>query len=686
MRVQPEACCAQCGLPIRGGRSHDAPAFCCYGCALVFRVTGEAAEGSPQGLYIRLGLGIFFAMNVMTFSLPAYAPLFYPSTQSGHASLLRILQLLLTAPVFLCLGLPLLAQAARDLRGGRISADALIAAGTLAALVVSVAHTLRGDGPVYYDTATMLLVLVTLGRYLEARARAGTFGALKALLDRTEKTCLVLREGREERVPVQAVRVGDLVRVAPGDRTPVDGLVVEGEGGLDTSAITGESRPVHRRTGDPVVSGSLSLDGSLLLRATAVGQDTTFARLVDLLEGARASRMPVQKLVDRVSAVFTPVVILIAAASFALHLPRVGAGPASLIALSVLVIACPCALGIATPLAVWSAFGLAARRGVLIRSGEAVERLARVRRAFFDKTGTLTTGAFRVTGVSVAGPGLEGDEILLRAAAVSSRSSHPIGRALRRHVAEETPVTGLRLLPGLGAFGRIGHGPETFVGSRRLMERMGQRLGEGLDRERRQREETGETTVCVAWEGEVRGLIGLSEALRSEAAEALAALRGAGVSVTVLTGDAEPAGRAVGEALGAEVRAELLPEEKVEAVRAGRKEGLVAMVGDGINDAPALSAADVGVALGCGTDLAREAADVNVIGDDLRAVPWVLDLARRTRGIICGNLFWAFFYNVAGIGLAAAGKLNPILAAGAMILSSLFVVYNSHRLTADISR
>jgi heavy metal translocating P-type ATPase len=652
-------------------------------------VTGEAAEGSPQGLYIRLGLGIFFAMNVMTFSLPAYAPLFYPSAQgaSGHASLLRLLQLLLTAPVFLCLGLPLLAQAARDLRGGRISADALIAAGTLAALAVSVAQTLQGDGPVYYDTATMLLVLVTLGRYIEARARAGTFGALKALLDRTEKTCLVLREGREGRVPVQAVRVGDLVRVAPGERAPVDGLVVEGEGGVDTSAITGESRPLHRRAGDPVVSGSLSLDGSLLLRATAVGQDTTFARLVALLEGARASRLPVQRLVDRVAAVFTPVVVLIAAASFALHLPRAGAGPASLIALSVLVIACPCALGIATPLAVWSAFGLAARRGVLIRSGEAVERLSRVRRAFFDKTGTLTTGAFRVTGVSVAGPHLEGDEVLLRAAAVSSRSSHPIGRALRRHVAKETipPVAGLRLLPGLGAFGHVGDGPPVYVGSRRLMERMGQRLNEGLDQERRQREDAGETTVCVAWEGEVRGLIGLSEALRPEAAEALAALRGAGVGVTLLTGDSEPAGRAVGDALGAEVRAGLLPEEKVEAVRAGRKEGLVAMVGDGINDAPALSAADVGIALACGTDLARETADVNVIGDDLRAVPWVLDLARRTRGTLRGNLFWAFFYNAAGIGLAAAGKLNPVLAAGAMVLSSLFVVYNSRRLTADIS-
>jgi heavy metal translocating P-type ATPase len=647
-------------------------------------VTGESAEGGPQGLYIRLGLGIFFAMNVMTFSLPGYAPLLYPSAPGGLAPLLRVLQLLLAAPVLFCLGLPLLGQAVRDLNGARLSADALIAAGTLAAFAVSVAHTVQGEGPVYYDTATMLLVLVTLGRYLEARARAGTFGALKALLDRTERTCIVLREGREESVPVEAVRVGDLVRVAPGGRAPVDGVVVQGDGGVDTSVITGESRPVHRMTGDPVVSGSLSLDGSFLLRATAVGRETAFARLVALLEGARASRMPVQRLVDRVSAVFTPVVILIAAAAFALHLPRAGAGPAALTALSVLVIACPCALGIATPLAVWSAFGMAARRGVLIRSGEAIEGMARVRRAFFDKTGTLTTGDFRVTGVSLDDSAFREEEILLRAAAVSARSSHPIGKALHRHVLKKgedlPPIADLRLSPGLGALGRIGGGPLTCVGSRRLMERMGLRLGEGLDQRRKQREAAGETTVCIGWEGEVRGLIGLSEAPRPEASEALAALRGAGVSVTVLTGDAEAPALAIARALNAEVRAELLPEDKVEAIRAGRKEDPVVMVGDGINDAPALSAADVGIALGCGTDLAREAADVNVIGDDLRAVPWVLSLARRTRRTIRGNLFWAFFYNVAGIALAAAGGLSPILAAGAMVLSSLFVVYNSRRL------
>jgi Cu+-exporting ATPase len=568
---------------------------------------------------------------------------------------------------------------------GRFNVDSLIALGAIGAFGFSIVSTLRQSGPVYYETACMTLVLVTLGRYLEARARGRAAAALKGLLREEPRTVSLLREGILTEVPAAEVRPGDTVRVAAGSVVPVDGKILEGEGGVDESSLTGEPLPARRRKGDPLIAGTLSMDGAFLLRATATGEERMAARIGRLLEAARASRAPMELLADRIAALFLPISIAAALGSGIVW--SVARDPATgwLNALAVLLIACPCALGLATPLAVWEAMGAAVRRGIVIRGGDALERLASVKSIFFDKTGTLTRGTPALASCRVA-PGESEDRALASAAALETVSDHPLARAIRETARDRClpagEVRAFRVHPGVGVEGEVALPGETHrkvaVGGSEMLRRWGLAAPVWADA---YAAAAGKAAAYLLDEHHVAALFLFEEAPRPEAERALRELEREGLDLEILTGDNAAAGEAMGRRLGIRVRSRLDPAGKLEAIRRGElKLGPSAMVGEGINDAPALAGAALSIAVGGSDGLAREASDITLLGENLKDIPWLVKLARRTVRTIRVNLFWAFAYNAVLIPLAMAGRLTPVLAALAMIGSSLFVVGNSMQL------
>lgn len=647
-------------------------------------MTGQLGEEGEASFWLaKLGLGAFFAMNVMTLSLLRYSG-FLTDLDPAILPKIAYLSFALATPVILLLGGPFLKHALQELRMLSFSMESLIALGAFSAYTASTYATWTGSPRIYFDTATMILVLVTLGRFLEAAAKAKASEGIKKLLELSVKEATLVEDGRERKVPLNELKMGDQVMVRPGERIPVDGIVVEGEGAVDESAITGEARLVLKGRGDQVLGTTVTVDGRLLVEVTRVGEDTVFAQMVRLMEEAQASRGPVRRLVDRMAAAFIPGVIGLASLTFLFWLQS-GLETAFLHALAVLLIACPCPLGLATPLATWIGFSRAASSGVLIRSGEALERLSELRTLFFDKTGTLTFGRMALREVQV---GAETDEetFLSLCASLEACSEHALGNSLVAGVQSRAlplhPVLDVKVHPGLGIEGIVasigGHSCRAFVGNERFLRQRGLKIREELLRAKEVFEGQGMTVILGGWEGEAKGLLAFGDKVRPEAKEAVEALRGLGFQFGLLSGDHEAVARAVAEEVGIEeVKAPLLPSEKVEAVLASQAFGAVAMVGDGINDAPALAAASVGIAMGSGTDLAKETADVSIVGGDLRKIPWLIRLARATRRTIRGNLFWAFFYNALGLTLAALGALTPILAALAMVISSLFVILNS---------
>ncbi len=674
--------CHHCGLPAGRdaavGREHT---FCCYGCLLANGITGQPGEeGQASWLLIRLGVSAFFAMNVMILSLTEYIYGF----SADVAAILNYVQLFLTAPVVALLGLPILAASFNSIKRMRLNIDVLIIIGTGAAFVISVYSTFTRRGHVYFDTITMLLALLTLGRYLEANAKASSSNAIKGFLDLAPKSAVVIRNGVEETVPSDDIEKYDLVKVTPGTGFPVDGRVVEGTSGADESSLTGESVPVPKEPGSMVYSGTVNLDGTVIFQALEVGEGKTVSRLVKLLEEARRSRAPIERIADRVTAVFVPLVSVISLAAFVFWAVRGSVDTALMTALSVLVISCPCALGIATPLAIWIALGRAAGAGVLVRSAEFLERLSGVNIVFFDKTGTLTErelvlGAVRVDPES----GADEREVITLAASLESGYSHPLAGSLVRAAREINvplvPATQVKAAPGMGVEGVI-DGRRVAAGSARYMESLGVSTGGFAADAAAEMESSGMTVMFVSVENGAAAVIGFTESPRPESAGALSELREDGVGAVMLTGDNKYAAGALSRRLGIEARSGLYPGEKVEIIEDYKRQGFrTAMVGDGINDAPAMNAADVGIVLGCGADITRESADVSLLGDDLGKVPWVLRLARMNHRIVKQNLFWAFFYNVLGIGVAAAGLMQPVLAAAAMIVSSMMVLGNSLR-------
>jgi Cu+-exporting ATPase len=615
------------------------------------------------------------------------------------------LSLALAGPVVVWGAWPIHHAAWRNLRHGAATMDTLISLGVGAAFLWSLyalflggagmpgakygfeltIQRMSGEVSIYLEVATGVTTFILAGRYFEARAKRRAGAALRALLELGAKDVAVLRDGVEHRIPADQLCVGDLFVVRPGEKIATDGVVDEGSSAVDASMLTGEPVPVEVRAGDAVAGATVNAGGRLVIRATRVGADTQLAQMAKLVQEAQSGKAAVQRLADRVSAVFVPIVIALAVGTLAVWLATgSGAGAAITAAVAVLIIACPCALGLATPTALLVGTGRGAQLGILIKGPEVLESTRRADTVVLDKTGTVTSGRMSLVDVHPV-DGVPQAEVLRLAGALEHASEHPIAKAIAMAAAERTgplpPVEGFGNLDGLGVQGVV-DGTAVLVGRAELMARRGIHLGDGLDRARRAAEDQGRTAVVVAWEGQARAVLEVADTVKPTSAEAVRLLRELGLRPVLLTGDNQASARAVAAEVGIdEVIAEVLPAGKVDVVKRLQEQGrVVAMIGDGVNDAAALAQADLGLAMGTGTDVAIEASDLTLARGDLRAAVDAIRLSRRTLATIKGNLFWAFAYNVAALPLAALGLLNPMIAGAAMAFSSLFVVSNSLRL------
>lgn len=594
--------------------------------------------------------------------------------------------LALATPVQFWGGWPFYAGAWRVLRHGSADMNVLIVLGTSVAYFYSTAATLWLGGHVYYETAATIVTLVLVGRYLEGRARGRASEAIQRLLQLAPSTARVRRNGEEVEVPTAEVVVGDLVVVRPGDRIATDGEVVEGYSTVDESLLTGESLPVEKQPGDTVIGGAINRTGAFVFRATRVGSDTTLAQIVQLVERAQGSKAPVQRLADRVAAVFVPIVLLIAVGTFLVWYLLLGVPfvEAIMPSIAVLVIACPCAMGLATPTAIMVGTGRGAELGILIKDGVALERAGALTTVLLDKTGTLTLGEPRVTDV-VPLNGAQEEAVLAFAAAAEAGSEHPIGEAIVRAAREKSlvlpPAEQFQSLPGLGIAAVIA-GQPGLIGNQSLLRERGIPLDGHVESTLKRLEGEGKSALLVAADGQARGVIAVADLVAPHSREAVEMLKAMRLEPVMVTGDNRQTAEAIAREVGIEaVEAQVLPADKAALVEKYQRLGrVVAMVGDGINDAPALAQADLGIAIGSGTDIAMEAADITLLRADLRGVPQAIALARATLRTIRQNLFWAFIYNIVGIPLAAMGRLDPMFAAGAMAFSSVLVVTNSLRL------
>jgi cation-transporting ATPase V/Cu+-exporting ATPase len=586
----------------------------------------------------------------------------------------------LATPVQFYAGWPFLRGAATRAMSRSANMDTLIAVGTLSAYVYSVWALWAGE-ELYFDSSAVIVAFLLLGRWLEARAKGSAGQAIKRLLELGAREARVIRGDKELRVPVDAVQRGWILKVLPGEKIPTDGRIIEGASAVDESMLTGESVPVEKAPGDQVAGATVNQDGMLVLEATRVGEDTALAQIVRLVAEAQGSKAPIQRLADRVAGVFVPVVMAIAALTAVAWFVASGGDvrDALLPAVAVLIVACPCALGLATPAAIMVGTGRGAQLGVLIRGGEILERSRRVDVVVFDKTGTLTEGRMRL--VDVAGC----VETLERAAAVESASDHPIARAITDGAAVRgvvaPPVADARTIVGAGARGSVDR-VDVLVGRRSLLVTEGLAVPPSVDRFAETWEADGRTVIFVGWNGVAAGVLSVADAVRPEARRTVEALHRIGLEVAMITGDNRATAASIAAETGVDrILAEVHPAEKVEEIRRLQADGkVVAMVGDGINDGPALAQADLGIAIGTGTDVAIEASDITLMQGDLEGVVRAIRLARRTFATIVQNLFWAFGYNVAAIPLAALGLLNPIIAGAAMAMSSVSVLTNSLRL------
>lgn len=678
--------CDQCGLPYgRGGviASQESRQlhFCCYGCSFTYSVLGEHGEAGKAGLFLaRLGFAAFLAMNIMALSWALYDKQWITFGMDPEAlPMLEKLLFVLSVPVMVFVGWPYLQNSVREIRSRSLSVDSLIALGSFAAFGFSTHQTFTGGHGIYYDTATMTLVLVTAGRYLEAHAKVRTSDAMKKLIELQPDRARVISENIEEFVPSEEVPLDGIVKILPGERIPLDGTVIDGSTRINESILTGESLPVTKNVDDRVFAATVNMEGVIRIRVTALSADSVHAGIVRLMEEAQKTRSPIQQMVDRISGAFIPLVIGLAVITFAGWWILANPETALLHALTVLVVACPCALGIGTPLAGAVSIGKSADHGILVRSTTILERLADAKHFVFDKTGTLTRGELRVWEVKTE---LDPGDFLGVLASLESNSGHPIGRAVAAY-ANEKKVQSLKtrnisVRPGFGITGEVkigGTWQMVEAGSAEMFA-----VEEDADKVKHD-DERAATVIYAAWGGNVKGSVTFNDALRHGAKEVIASLHRLGQETFLLSGDSKTITGSIAETLAIRnAYGKFKPQDKLKMLHDLQLRGTTVMVGDGINDAPALAAADIGMTLGSATDIAKEAADITILGDHLEKIPWLLQFSRRTVGTIRWNLLWAFGYNAIGIALAMVGLLEPIMAAVAMVASSLFIIVNSRRL------
>ncbi|CAG8869488.1 Copper-exporting P-type ATPase [Pseudomonas fluorescens] len=645
----------------------------------------ETADDGPVAAHRRLRHERLAVTAALLLALPLVLPMLLQPF-GVHWMLPSWAQFMLATPVQFILGARFYIAAFKAVRAGSGNMDLLVALGTSAGYGLSLYQWVIADAGsmphLYFEASAVVIALVLLGKYLESRAKRQTASAIRALEALRPERALRVLDGREEDVPISLLRLGDQVLVKPGERFPVDGQVLEGCSHADEALITGESLPVPKQPGDPVTGGAINGEGRLLVQTLALGTETVLARIIRLVEDAQAAKAPIQKLVDRVSQVFVPAVLVLALVTLVgWWMTGAPVATALINAVAVLVIACPCALGLATPTAIMAGTGVAARHGILIKDAEALERAHAVNRVVFDKTGTLTSGSPRI----VHSQALVGDtaQLLQLAGALQRGSEHPLAKAVldacSEHCLQVPTVSASQSLTGKGIAGRLNE-RDLALGNHRLLAESGLQAGE-LALKAQAWEAEGRTLSWLierAPQARVLGLLAFGDSLKPGAGQAIDQLRANGISSHLLTGDNRGSAKVIAQALGIDdVHAEVLPADKAATVAILKQTGVVAMVGDGINDAPALAAADVGIAMGGGTDVAMQAAGITLMRGDPRLVPAALEISRKTYAKIRQNLFWAFIYNLIGIPLAALGYLNPVLAGAAMALSSVSVVSNA---------
>lgn len=650
----------------------------------------EKPRDEEESFYMRLLIGGVMVLHDMIVGTGIYARQIFgwvtPESQP-LVDFFQVMMLVTSIPVLVLLGLPILRAGFASLLRGQPNIHTLITIGTFSAFGLSVYHLIVGHGGLYFDTATMLIFLVSIGRWLEMQAHKSSNKAVMKLLEQIPNTATIVTSEADKIVNVADLKPGMRVRIRPGERFPVDGLIALGEGDVDESLLTGEPKPVSHHEGDSVKAGTINLDGSFEVIATAVGESTTAGQIGRLLHKALWARSPLERTVDKLSAWMTPAALALATIAFLIWNYISGLEMGLLVALSVLLIACPCALGLATPLTLWLSLERAAESGAILRSTAALEQLAKVDKVFFDKTGTLSELPMRVQGAFVGegedGKKVESRKLFLQAvASVENESEHPLAKAIveysKQQGVELIKPTSFKAIPAMGVIAQssisILQSPIS-IGSARLMSAEGLEMPQNISEQAEAWKEAGLVVVYAGWEGKVRGLIGLGESIRKEAQEVVSQLQSRGLELGVLTGDETRAGERWQKTLGIPVQAALTPDEKMKRLSQN-----AAMVGDGINDGPALAAATVGLAMNHGTDVARTAADIVLMRDDLTVIPWLIDLSRESMKRVRQNLGWAVIYNLFGVALAMAGLLQPVFSALAMVASSIFVTSNAMKM------
>lgn len=688
MKNSLEKFCSHCLLSlgsyptkrIVNGEDH---AFCCYGCCLAYQVKhGSREEPEAAWLLVRLGIGGFLSMNIMLFSLLLYSGTFDVADSEMLPKFYWLLGIFAT-PVLFILGGPFIKESWEGALQGRLNSATLISIGAISAYGYSMLMLFTGGKNIYFDTATMILVLFTLGRYLEASGRAKAVRNVAPLLEAERQWATVIENGKEIRSSISKMKVGMNVRIRPGERFPVDGIVLEGFSSADESILTGENRPVIKSEGDLVLAGSINQKGSLLIECGALGAATQWGLLCKSVREALSHPSSIQRLADNVASIFVPIVLAITILTIIYWQSQVPLDQALLNGLAVLVVACPCALGLAAPLATALGLGQYIQRGCIIRGGEVQETLAKIRRIAFDKTGTLTKGATRL--IKIENNDASQEEVLQRAAGLEQHSEHSLAQGIisvakERKLIIKNPER-VQAVAGSGVMGYI-EGELTAVGRSEWLIEQGLEMPSLFVKKLQNYESSGQTVVCVGWSGKIHGILLLDDMLLPEVPIMVETLKKLDMRTILLTGDLPAVASRIAKSAGVEEwKASMSPDEKCNFLEQwGGIEDPAIMVGDGLNDGPVLARAEVGIAVGSATDLARETADLVLPEKGLALLPWVILLSRAVHRTIITNLLWAFGYNIVAITLAVFGLLQPILAAGLMAGSSLLVVFNSLRL------